>query len=54
MEIVHALFIHTVFDGIFVVGFGGVVEGAAEAGCGHVCIQFGACGFTAGLGMGYR
>jgi hypothetical protein len=29
------LFIHALFYGVFVVGFRGVLEGAAEAGCGH-------------------
>lgn len=40
-----ALFVHAGFDGVFVVGFGGVGEGAAEArrGClrGHVCLCMG-------------
>jgi hypothetical protein len=30
-EYIYTLFIHTLFDGIFVVGFGGVLECAAEA-----------------------
>lgn len=37
---VHAvctLFIHALLYGIFIVGLGGVLEGAAQAGCGHVC-----------------
>jgi hypothetical protein len=31
------LFVHSLLDGVFIIGFGGVVEGAAEASCGHVC-----------------
>lgn len=34
---VRTLFVHALFYGVFVVGLGGVLEGAAEAGTCHVC-----------------
>ena len=33
------LFIHALLYGIFIVGFGGVLEGAAEACCCHVTLR---------------
>jgi hypothetical protein len=39
------LFVHPLLDGIFVVGFSGVLECAAEAGRSHVC-ACGAVGYT--------
>jgi hypothetical protein len=36
----HALRVHACFYGVFVIGFGGVLEGAAEAGCCGLCGHF--------------